>query len=75
LKRQSCVLDCRRFKGTHSYDRIAEMLLDIFSEYGLKHEQIVSTVTDNGPNFIKAFAEFGVTQGIYIIIFIFTTVL
>nr|XP_012226038.1 PREDICTED: uncharacterized protein LOC105674340 isoform X1 [Linepithema humile] len=62
LKRCSCVLDCRRFKGTHSYDRIAEMLLDIFSEYGLKHEQIVSTITDNGSNFVKAFAEFGITH-------------
>jgi len=59
----------------HSYDQITEMLLDIFSEYSLKHEQIVSAVTDNGSNFIKAFAEFGVTLGIYIIIFIFTAVL
>ncbi|EFN74674.1 hypothetical protein EAG_05270, partial [Camponotus floridanus] len=63
LKRCSYVLECRRFKGTHSYDRIAEMLLDIFSEYGLKHEQIVSTITDNGSNFVKAFAEFGITHG------------
>lgn len=47
------------------------MLLDIFSEYGLKHQQIVSTITDNGSNFIKAFAEFGVTQGIYIVFLIF----
>lgn len=47
------------------------MLLDIFSEYGLKHQQLVSTITDNGSNFVKAFAEFGVTQGIYIIILIF----
>lgn len=47
------------------------MLLDIFSEYGLKHQQLVSTITDNGSNFIKAFAEFGVTQGIYIVILIF----
>ncbi|KYN01440.1 hypothetical protein ALC62_07790 [Cyphomyrmex costatus] len=71
LKRNSCVLDCRRFKGTHSYDRIAEMFLDIYSEYGLKHEQVISTVTDNGSNFVKAFAEFGIAQGIFIVIFIF----
>lgn len=60
LKRRSCVLDCRRFKGTHSYDRIAEMLCDVFSDYGLEHEQLVSTITDNGSNFVKAFSEFGV---------------
>jgi len=45
--------------GKHSYDRIAELLQDIFNEYSLLREQIVSTVTDNGSNFIKAFKEFG----------------
>ncbi|KAI4461403.1 transposase-related [Holotrichia oblita] len=60
LTRGSCVLDARRFKGTHSYDRIAEILFDIFSDYGLKHEQLVSTITDNASNFVKAFTEFGV---------------
>lgn len=60
IKRSSCVLDCQRFKGTHSFDKIAEVLSDIFSNYGLKHEQIVSTITDNASNFVKAFNEFGV---------------
>lgn len=45
--------------GKHSYDRIAELLQDTFNEYSLLREQIVSTVTDNGSNFIKAFKEFG----------------
>lgn len=61
LERQSAVLSCRRFKGTHNYERVADILLDIQSEYGLKNGQIVSTITDNGSNFVKAFKEFGIS--------------
>ncbi|XP_022182623.1 uncharacterized protein LOC111042352 [Myzus persicae] len=59
LERGNCVLSCKRMNGKHSYDRIAELLQDTFNEYSLLREQIVSTVTDNGSNFIKAFKEFG----------------
>jgi hypothetical protein len=53
------VLSCRRFNGKHSYDRVAEILHDILNEFSLQREQIVSTITDNGTNFVKAFQEFG----------------
>lgn len=59
--RQSATLACQRFKGTHSYDRIASILEDIHIRYGLDTNKIVATVTDNGSNFVKSFKEFGVT--------------
>ncbi|XP_063623116.1 uncharacterized protein LOC134795215 [Cydia splendana] len=38
------------------------MLFGVQSEYGLKHEQLISTTTDNGSNFVKAFREFGIAD-------------
>lgn len=60
LKRQSAVLACRRFQGTHNFDRIAEMLCDIHSEFDLDSSKVLATVTDNASNFAKAFRLFGV---------------
>lgn len=51
-----------RFKGSHTYDKIAEMLFEIQSSFKLRHDQVVSTTTDNGSNFVKAFREFGFTD-------------
>ncbi|XP_024869998.1 uncharacterized protein LOC112453440 [Temnothorax curvispinosus] len=59
LQRHSAVLACKRFKGTHNYISIANLLFEINMQYNLKSKQIVSTVTDNGSNFVKAFKEFG----------------
>lgn len=58
--RKSISLACKRFAGTHSYDRIAPLLESIHLKYGLTKEKIVATVTDNGSNFVKAFKEFGI---------------
>lgn len=51
-----------RFKGAHTFDKIAEMLFEIQSSFKLKNEQVISTTTDNGSNFVKAFKEFGFTD-------------
>lgn len=59
LHRKSVALAFRRMKGSHTYDKIAEMLYDIHQEYNLSYEKICFTVTDNGSNFVKAFSEYG----------------
>lgn len=64
LKRRSVALACRRFKGTHSFDRIAEMINEISSEYGINKRQLIATVTDNGSNFVKAFEAFGIKKDV-----------
>ncbi|KAM7285269.1 uncharacterized protein ISCGN_032223, partial [Ixodes scapularis] len=59
LSRGSLALACRRFPGSHTYDRIAEMLEDIRQSFDISREKVVATVTDNASNFAKAFREFG----------------
>lgn len=53
---------CQRFRSTHSYDRITDLLHSIHTEFGLTHSKIVATITDNGSNFIKSFKMYGVVQ-------------
>jgi hypothetical protein len=60
LKRNSYALACRRFKGSHTYDRIADLILNIFGEYKIPIGKVVKVVTDSGSNFLKAFKEFSV---------------
>ena len=60
FKRKSAALACRRFSGTHSYDRVAVLISEIHSSFGLSPSKITATVTDNASNFVKAFKEFGV---------------
>ncbi|XP_046604998.1 uncharacterized protein LOC124297738 [Neodiprion virginianus] len=62
LQRKSAAIACRRFSGTHSYDRIAALLTEIHSTFKLNPEKVVAVVTDNGSNFIKAFRVFGVNM-------------
>jgi len=60
LERESAVLTVQRFKGTHDFEKITEILLQIFCRYGIVQEKITCIVTDNGSNFVKAFKEYGV---------------
>ncbi|XP_076295239.1 uncharacterized protein LOC143216244 [Lasioglossum baleicum] len=57
-ERKSAALGCRRFRGTHSYDRIKHLLHCMHREFDLDAEKIVATVTDNASNFVKAFNTF-----------------
>lgn len=58
LKRCSVALACRRLRGSHTFDLLANALNDIHAEFEIRGK-IVRTTTDNGSNFIKAFKVFG----------------
>lgn len=60
LKRRGRVLACKNFKNPHTAERIAEELYMIHDEHGLPVHKIVSTITDNASNMVKAFRDFGV---------------
>ncbi|CAH0731067.1 unnamed protein product, partial [Brenthis ino] len=60
LRRVSVALDCQRFRGVHSYDRLSDIIQEINGEFDLNTNKIVASVTDNGSNFVKAFKTFGV---------------
>lgn len=57
--RNSSSLACRRFKGSHTFDKIAELIIEIHEQYDLRLSKITKTVTDNGSNMVKAFKIFG----------------
>lgn len=59
MERKYCAIACQRFEGSHTYDRVAKIILDIHSSFGLNNK-VVATVTDNASNFAKAFEEFGI---------------
>ena len=58
LKRHSAALACTRLAGSHTFDVVAESLIGINTKYGLDHRIITFTITDNGSNMVKAFAEY-----------------
>ncbi|KAG5860634.1 hypothetical protein JTB14_023063 [Gonioctena quinquepunctata] len=56
--RMHAVLTCIRLKGHHTYDILAQAMIDIHYEFHIDKE-ITRTTTDNGSNFVKAFVQFG----------------
>lgn len=62
LTRQSAVLAFRRFRGTHSFDKIGNLLMSIHIQFNLETSKITHVVTDNGSNFIKAFKSFSINE-------------
>lgn len=48
FQRERTALACRSFKGSHTYDKIAEMIHDIHNEFKLDAKKIVKVTTDNG---------------------------
>lgn len=60
FSRHSAALACHRFTGTHSFDKIADLIHFLNIDFGLGEEKVVCTITDNGSNFVKAFKEFGI---------------
>lgn len=59
FSRKSFALCVRRFKGSHTFEKIAAIISRVHDEYQLKHAQVVATVTDNASNFKKSFRLFG----------------
>lgn len=55
--RGHAALACKRVKGRHTYDVIANEIEQVHSAYGL-NSKVTATVTDNGSNFVKAFRMF-----------------
>ncbi|CAL1685259.1 unnamed protein product [Lasius platythorax] len=64
LKRGGAAIACRRFKGAHTYDKVAEVISEVHSEFDLKLCKITKAITDNGSNMVKAFKMFGRSESI-----------
>ena len=59
LKWKSYTLACSRFKGSHTYDRIAEQLNSIFARYKIAvYKNVGGALADNAYNLSKAFREY-----------------
>ena len=57
LKHHKAAIACARLTGHHTYDVLAAKIINIHEKFGLSGK-ISATVTDNGFNFVKAFATF-----------------
>lgn len=62
LERESAALACRRFRGSHTYDKIAELIHEVHSEFKLGPKKVLKTTTDNASNMVKAFTVFSQPQ-------------
>lgn len=58
LVRHSVALACRRMVGSHTYDKIAEVISEVHASFGIEISKLTHTVTDGASNFRKAFEVF-----------------
>ncbi|KAL4131068.1 hypothetical protein QTP88_008419 [Uroleucon formosanum] len=63
FKRESVSLACYHIKGHHTYDVIAKEIYKMHTTYKIQNK-IVSTTTDNGSNFVKAFNTYSKTNNV-----------
>lgn len=56
--RQSYVIGCIRIKGSHNYQNITEVMIEITKTYKIDLSKVTHIVTDNASNFGKAFRVF-----------------
>ena len=61
MKRESAALACRRLTGKHDYQLLGKELCKVHDQFQIT-EKVVGTTTDNGSNFIKAFAVFSPSE-------------
>ena len=57
LKHHKAAIACTRMMGRHTYDVLATKIKSVHKSFGLSGK-VSATVTDNGSNFVKAFATF-----------------
>ncbi|KAA0198449.1 hypothetical protein HAZT_HAZT010698 [Hyalella azteca] len=58
LTRQHAVLACSRLRWHHTFDVLAEAIVDTHYKFHLQ-DKVTRTTTDNGSNFVNAFVQFG----------------
>lgn len=54
MQRKLNALACRRIMGSHSYDKLAEVIEQVLIEFNIQ-SKTTRLVTDNASNFAKAF--------------------
>ncbi len=58
---ESTVLDCHRIKGSHTADLISQELGKVLQGYNIR-EKVLTSVTDNGSNIMKAVQDMGIRR-------------
>jgi len=56
--RMNAVLCCKRMRGVHNFETLAEIMSDVIRQFKLE-DKVTRIVTDNGSNYVKAFRIYG----------------